>query len=278
MSTRIFIVTGLSGAGKTTALKALEDRGCEVIDNIPIALCSELIEHKRGGLALGVDVRTRDFNPEIFLNTLAQLRQRFKIELLFFEASPVSLQKRYRETRRQHPLGCDQSLLNLIDEEKSLLEPLREAADQIFDTTQASPPEIRSHLYQSLGLLDKSFSLFVLSFSFRQGLPVHSDFVFDVRFLKNPYYHSETRFLSGKDQLTQSYLSRSPECQAFCKVLEDFFLNLILPCMQKEGRASLTIAFGCTGGKHRSVYMAERFTELFLKNNYVAQACHRDLS
>lgn len=275
----VIIVTGLSGSGKTTALKTLEDFGCEVIDNIPISLCPLLIEEKqmRAPLALGIDVRTRDFNAPSFLTHLQQFRARstLKTILLFFEADPSAIETRYRESRRQHPLGITDPIPFLIQKEQELLASIRCQADDIINTTCFSPPEMKSYLQNALNF--RPFSkpkIYLLSFSYRRGVPYNADFVFDMRFLPNPYYQKNMKFLTGKSPEVLFYLQQEPKFQKFMNLFGQITAQLAFT----EKRPSFVIGFGCTGGRHRSVLTAEAASHLLEEQGYPCQIYHRDLT
>jgi UPF0042 nucleotide-binding protein len=278
MNPSIYVVTGLSGAGKSSALKTLEDFGCEVIDNLPISLCTQLVQEKKVStpLALGIDVRTRDFNIPLFLTCLAQLRQQApnQVKILFFEAHAHAIETRYRESRRQHPLGVQATLSVLIEKEQSLLAPVREHADYIVDTTALSPPEMKKFLQNTLDLKrDAGPTIYVLSFAYRRGVPYNADLVFDMRFLPNPYYQKQMKFLTGKSPEVLDYLSKEPLFQKFMEAFGIITLDLLL----KDSRPAFVIAFGCSGGRHRSVFTAESALTLVESKGFSCSAYHRDL-
>ena len=272
----ILIVTGLSGSGKTSALKTLEDFGCEVVDNLPISLCSRLIQEKRISvpLALGIDVRTRDFSGPWFCSALEGLRHQYphQVMVLFFEAQASALETRYRESRRQHPLGVSVSVSHLIQQEQGLLSSIRQQADHIIDTTHLSPPEMKSLLHHLLPIQEKSI-LYLLSFAYRRGVPYNADVVLDMRFLPNPYYQKNLKFLTGKSKEVREYFQQEPKLQQFLgltvPILTDFMLQ--------DARPSFVLAFGCSGGRHRSVFVAEATAALLEQKQYSCHVYHRDL-
>ena len=274
-----FIVTGLSGSGKTTALKAFEDWGCEVIDNLPVSLCRSVIEHKMrsGPIALGIDVRTRDFEPNFFIKEIQKLKQDYKITILFFEAELHVVCLRYRETRRLHPLGIQDNLEELILKEKALLKKVRENADQIINTSEFSPPEIRRYLQEIISIKRPPLTIHILSFAFGRGALYQADMVFDMRFLTNPYYQKELRFLTGKASSIQEYLNKDEYFQKFIVHLQELLISVILPQFQKEGKGETVIAFGCTGGRHRSVFTAETVSKILREQGYSVRLYHREL-
>lgn len=275
----VFIVTGLSGAGKSLALKALEDFGCEVIDNFPVTLCRALLRQKplSRPLALGIDVRTRDFKAETLLHELASLRDAHKIVTLFLEASPENIRKRYRETRRSHPLGAKGDLDAWILEEKNLLMHVRAASDFVVDTSTLTPPDMRRHLQRMLSLQHNAFLVSVLSFAYRNGVPAQADMMFDMRFLVNPHYQEDMRALTGKALLIRSFLGAHPLFQKFIHHVDALLTEVVLPQLREEGRGEVVIAFGCTGGRHRSVCTAEFVAELLRSHKYVVALSHREL-
>jgi UPF0042 nucleotide-binding protein len=280
-SARLVVVTGLSGAGKTSALKALEDIGYEAVDNLPLPLLSALVGQageSRGPLAIGVDIRTRDFSVAPFIQELDELiaAKRADVRLIFLDCDDEVLQQRFTETRRRHPLAADRPLMDGIRHERSLLARLRGRADAVIDTTEKTLAELRATLEESFGLDGApGLAIFVTSFAYGRGLPREADLVFDARFLKNPHYEPALRALTGEDEAVGAYIRTDPDFESFFKALTDM-LGPLLPRFEKEGKSYLTIAIGCTGGRHRSVYIAERLTEWLNARGQRVNLRHRD--
>ena len=278
-ATRVVLVTGLSGAGRSTALKMLEDMGYEAVDNLPLSLLPRLVggtSRRERPIAVGIDIRTRDFAVPGLLAEIDRLRTDAK--LLFLDCDDEALARRYTETRRRHPLAGDRPVMDGIRLERDRVSPLRARADVVVDTSVLKPQELKRLLTGHFGLGGRpSLGLFVTSFSFRQGLPREADLVFDVRFLENPYYDPVLRPLTGLDAPVQAHIAKDP-------VFADFFDNLIrliaplLPRYDREGKSYLTIAVGCTGGRHRSVYVAERIGAWLADHGQSVTVSHRDIS
>ena len=278
---RIALITGMAGAGRTTALKSLEDIGYEAIDNLPVSLLNSLLqpgEHHQGNLAIGIDARSRAFNPEELLDCLERGigGAEAEVRMLFLDCDDEVLARRFTETRRRHPLAPDRSVADGIARERALIGPLRERADVIIDTSHLSPGELR-HLTTGHFDVDSHTRLVVsvVSFSYRKGLPREADLVFDVRFLANPHYDARLRPMTGIDQPVQNYIDADPKFRKFLQDLESFLLPL-LPAYQLEGKSYLTIAFGCTGGRHRSIATAERFAKRLVVAGWSPRIRHRD--
>ena len=278
----VVIVTGMSGAGKTVAIQSFEDLGYFTIDNLPPALMPkflDLISHSQDNdkIALVVDMRSRSFFSEI-REVLDELETADKMEfkVLFLDATDSELVARYKETRRSHPLAADGRVLDGIQLERELLAPLKNMSQHVVDTTELTPRQLRQAIAQQFTHQDNpsSFRIEVLSFGFKYGLPLDADLVFDVRFLTNPYYKKELRSLTGLDQPVFDYVMDHPESEAFYGHLRAL-IEPILPSYQKEGKAVLTIAIGCTGGQHRSVAFAKRLAA-DLEENWLVHIGHRD--
>ena len=282
------IVTGMSGAGKSSTLKAFEDLNFEAIDNVPLSLLEAILT---GGpkqfdapgfdrpVAVGVDIRTRDFGVDEFLNRFNEITRTKNINacILFVDCDDHVLHRRYEETRHRHPLAMDRPVMDGIQRERKLVTPLRGRADMVIDTTEIGLGELKSILQAQFAKDAKQeLTVFVTSFSYRKGLPREADLVFDVRFLRNPHYDDGLREMSGEDEPVGAYI-RGDE------VFGSFFDNLtqmlkpLMPRYEAEGKSYLTIAFGCTGGRHRSVFIAEQLAKWFDKEGLPAQINHRDL-
>jgi len=260
---RVILVTGMSGAGRTAALKVLEDLGSEAVDNLPLRLMATLVGQGPAagrGLAVGIDIRTRDFDADVFADTVALLRQQtsIPIDILFLDCDANVLQRRYTESRRIHPMASDRPLADGIIAERLLLAPLREAADIVIDTSHTNIHEFADILRSQLANAEAAAPhVQVISFAYRNGVPRDADLVFDARFLRNPHYDSDLQPLTGRDSAVGAYIESDTDFAAFFERLTDL-LALLLPRFQEEGKSYLTIAIGCTGGRHRSVFVAEK--------------------
>ncbi len=280
---RIVLVTGMSGAGHTTALKCLEDMGFEAVDNLPLRLMSTLVRQgpePGRGLAVGIDIRTRDFTVDAFMGEVAGLRAETgqAINVLFLDCDDEVLRRRYSETRRKHPLGADRPLTHGIARERRMLSPLRAVADVVVDSSHTNVHEFAQLLRDHFAVpAAAEASMFVVSFSYRRGLPRDADMVFDVRFLANPHYEPELQPLSGHDDAVGRYIEADADFDAFMAVLRKL-LELLLPRVDREGKSYMTIAVGCTGGRHRSVYVAERLAAWLAGLGRRVRVEHRDLN
>lgn len=267
---RLVVVSGLSGAGKTTALKLLEDYGYEAVDNLPMPLLRRLAVSDDGSdtepgmqprraIAVGVDSRTRDFQPDRLIALLGELKQRsdLAVQLLYFDCEDEVLLKRFTATRRRHPLAGDRPIADGIAAERRLMLPLRAEADLVIDTSTVTLPEFRQVLAAQFALdALPGLSIMVLSFSYKLGLPREADLVFDVRFLRNPHYDDALRPRTGDDPAVAAYVGADPAYADFFARLRDM-IDMLVPRYATEGKRYLTIAIGCTGGRHRSVVVAE---------------------
>ncbi|ACJ00238.1 RNase adapter RapZ [Rhodospirillum centenum] len=276
----VVVVTGMSGGGLSTALKALEDLGYEAVDNLRLSLLTALVfqAHDRP-LAIGIDSRTRDFSADALLQELDALRAHpdLRVRLLFMEATEEVLQRRYTETRRPHPLAVDRPVPDGIALERTLLVPLREAAEVVIDTSQLSIHDVRRLLTGHFRLDgDPSLHVFVTSFAYRHGVPREADLVFDVRFLDNPHWDPALRPLTGLDRPVAEHVGRDPDFPDFFRHLTTLLAPL-LPRYAREGKHYLTIAIGCTGGRHRSVFTAHRLAGWLRDQGYKVGEGHRDL-
>ncbi|PPR09187.1 MAG: Nucleotide-binding protein [Alphaproteobacteria bacterium MarineAlpha11_Bin1] len=279
----VVIVTGMSGAGRSTALKALEDLGYEAVDNLPLSLLSNLLSPGSGGgrpLAIGVDARTRDFGAEPFIEELDALitRDDLRVRLLFLDCAPEVLQRRFSETRRRHPVTPDRRVTDGIRGERHLLSPLRDRADEVIETTDMETGDLKRLLDSNYALeAAPGLAIFITSFAYRRGLPHEADLVFDVRFLKNPHYEDGLRALSGQDAPVGEFIEGDPDFGSYFGNLTRL-LEPLLPRFSSEGKSYLTIAVGCTGGKHRSVYVAEKLKDWLNRISERVMISHRDLS
>ena len=279
---QLVIVTGMSGAGKTVAIQSFEDLGYFTIDNMPPTLVPKFLQLVEGTkdndkLALVVDMRSRSFFLEI-QDILDELERSTEIDfkILFLDAADKELVARYKETRRSHPLAADGRILDGIKLERELLAPLKNLSQNVVDTTDLTPRELRKTISEQFSNQNEmnSFRIEVMSFGFKYGLPLDADLVFDVRFLPNPYYKPELRNQTGLDKDVFDYVMNHAESEEFYQHLLGL-IEPILPDYQKEGKSVLTIAVGCTGGQHRSVAFAQRLADDLAKN-WPVNASHRD--
>ena len=278
---QLVIITGMSGAGKTVAIQSFEDMGYFCIDNMPPNLIPKFWElMKESGkvtkMALVVDLRSRSFFEEI-QNMLVEIENTDFIDtsILFLDASDEELVARYKETRRTHPMAMNGLVTEGIRKERAILNDLKMQASVIIDTTTLTPRQLREKINQTFKTKgDQGFRIEFVSFGFKYGLPIDSDIVMDVRFLPNPHYIPELRPLTGKDQPVYDYVMSFDETELFYNKFLDL-LQTVLPGYIKEGKSSLTIAIGCTGGQHRSVALTERLSGA-LKENYKVNVTHRD--
>ncbi len=280
-SRTILVVSGMSGAGKTSALKTLEDLGFEAIDNVPIAFLGPLLtagEAAPRRVAVGIDARTRDFRPQALLGETERLKRLHpEMLLLFLDCDDDELRRRYSETRHRHPLAQDRPVSDGIQLEREMMAGIRDRADIVLDTTGLGPGRLKGILRRHLGEReDAALTLFVVSFSYRKGLPREADLVVDVRFLSNPHYQDDLRPLTGRDQAVQTYIRNDRGYAPFFERLSSL-LALLLPGYAEEGKSYLTIAFGCTGGKHRSVFVAEDVARWLERQGYRVSLRHREM-
>ena len=277
----LVIVTGISGSGKASALKDFEDLGFHAVDNLPLellpdfaALVEKSVEIERA--AIVVDIRegqTLDRLPEI----LKQVKKLLRTRVVFMDAQDAVLVRRYSETRRPHPLGRKETVSRSIVEERQLLDPIRNVADTLIDTSNFNVHELRAHIQARFGQEEETKRLLVscLSFGFKNGVPLDADMVFDVRFLPNPHFVPEFRKLTGLDTRVAAYVRGFPQTKEFLDRVTKLLLYL-LPHYVEEGKSYLTVAFGCTGGQHRSVMMVEEIAEALKRAGYQVKALHRD--
>lgn len=282
----ILLVTGLSGAGKSTVLKTLEDLGWETVDNLPLRLLDRLLStplsestESDSPLAVGIGARTRDFDPESIVKRIKKLQAEhgYDIGTLFLDCSGAELERRYAETRRRHPLALDRPASDGIARERELLAPLRRWANRLIDTTDLSSNELAQQVRATFGgdgLGEPTLS--VMSFGFARGVPRNADLVFDMRFLRNPHWDEKLRPGTGLDADVAAYVAADPAYDDAMKQIEDLLL-LLLPRYRAEGKAYVTIAFGCTGGRHRSVHVTERVAKRLRDAGFSPTVTHRDL-
>ncbi len=281
---RLVIVTGMSGAGKTQAIKCLEDLGFFCVDNLPPAfipkmaeLCQQSDGHI-GRLALGIDIRGGQFFNQI-VSALEELeKQGFSYEILFLEANEETLVRRYKETRHRHPLDQGGRVTEALRRERRMLEELRGRASHIINTSQLSTKQLRQEIVEIYSREGKLPLLFinVVSFGFKHGVPVDADLVFDVRFLPNPHYVDKLKDLTGEDAQVVEYLGKWPVTAQFFRKLTNL-IGFLIPHYISEGKSQLTIAIGCTGGQHRSVVMGDRLANWLRERGYTVSAEHRDV-
>jgi len=280
----LLLLTGMSGAGKSTALKILEDIGYNCVDNLPIPLLKNFVDLLQNESvekeAVGIDIRSGE-HLSLLQNILDELDQDGKkVEILFLDASDDVLLKRYKETRRNHPLSKNERIQAGIVEERQRVAFLRERADHIIDTTNLLTRELKEEITQIY--VEKknyqSMNVMVLSFGFKYGIPEDADLVFDVRFLPNPYYNLKLRPLTGNDRPIQDFVMKYPQSQEFLDKMDDL-MEFLIPNYIKEGKNSLVIAIGCTGGKHRSVTLANELYSRLAKHasTYGLKIEHRDI-
>lgn len=272
----LLIVTGLSGAGMSSALKVLEDLGYEVFDNFPLPLIDDLVtKTPESGkpVAIGIDTRTRGFDPQLVMQKV----QQYAARLLFVTADETVLQKRFTETRRMHPLATDRPVSAGIKKELALLYPLREVADPLVDTTELTIHDLKRVLTGYFGEnAQKRLNISLVSFGYKNGLPREADILMDVRFLKNPHWEPELKPLTGQDKPVQDFIAQDSSLAPF---LHNFkaLIEPLLERYQHEGKTYLTIALGCTGGKHRSVYVVGLIADWLKTKGLGVTAEHRDL-
>ena len=279
MSNRILIVTGLSGAGRTSALKILEDFGFEAIDNIPFFLLKNIIEAKiKRNLAVGIDIRSRDFDAKKIISLINKKKKNIDISVVFFDCDNQKLINRYDESRRLHPLKLDLPMNDIIERERNWLEPLKRISQYYLDTTDLTLNLLRKKIK---ALFHKNIKIKptvrIISFGYKNGLPREADFVFDMRFLKNPFYVKRLKKLDGKNLKIITFVKNQALFMIFFDNIQ-IIADKILNGFHEEGKDYITIAFGCTGGVHRSVVSAEYFHSFLQKKKEIdAFIDHRDL-
>ncbi|GAA0092204.1 RNase adapter RapZ [Paraclostridium bifermentans] len=280
---RFIIVTGLSGSGKSEAMKSLEDIGFYCVDNLPPTLITKFAELCYQGnsnidkVALGIDIRGREFFETLHESLSYLEKENYKYEVLFLDCADDILVKRYKMTRRNHPLAKSTQITEGIKEEREILQTLRDKADSIIDTSNMKPRDLKdeiSKLYIE-GEKTPKLTISVVSFGFKHGIPIDSDLVFDVRFLPNPYYVEELRPKTGEDQVVRDYVMDSDVSREFFAKLEDM-VDFLIPHYIEEGKSHLVIAIGCTGGRHRSVTISNLLYDDLIKKGYRVVKKHRD--
>lgn len=278
---RLVLVTGPSGAGRSTTINALEDLGYEAIDNLPLSLAPRLLDAPAGDkpLALGIDARNRDFSPERLSDLRARLRDdaAFQAELLYLDCSREILVRRFSETRRRHPLAPADSVIEGIARELILMEPLRQSADTLIDTSDLTPHELRDQIQRLFGTeTGQGLAVSVQSFSYKRGLPQSADLVFDCRFLSNPHWHPDLRGCTGRDAQVAEFVRADARFDGFMDRVTALVL-FQLPASAEEGKAHFSVAVGCTGGQHRSVAVAEALAKALADQDWRVSIRHREL-
>lgn len=282
MKRRLVIITGLSGSGKSTGARALEDSGFFVVDNLPLVMLPDFLEQTDSGyqkVAVVVDARSSEF----LKNSGDIIRQiesdGFDIDVIFFEASDQDLVRRFSETRRRHPLVEKEGIAAAIKHERALMAELRQLATVVLDSTGGTVHQLKKRVLAAVFGPEKDDGMLqirVVSFGFRNGVPMEADLVFDARFLDNPHFVEKLRPLTGLDPAVSGFVLTQPDCQVFLDKLRDL-LAFLVPRYHKEGKTGLTIAVGCTGGRHRSVALAENLRPYLLGTGFAVDVVHRDL-
>jgi len=278
---RILLVTGPSGAGRTTSINALEDLGYEVIDNLPLSMVEHLTEGAAlpRPMALGLDVRNRDFNATALIELIDRLTRNpaVSLEVIYLDCRPDELIRRYAQTRRRHPLAPAETPAEGIEREIDLLAPIRVRADVLIDTTEMTPHHLKADITRWFSRGDAGrLAVSLQSFSYKRGLPRGVDLVFDCRFLANPHWEAALRDLDGRDPRVAAYVEADPRFAAFFGKLADL-VQFLLPAQLQEGKAHLAIGFGCTAGQHRSVAVAEKLARCLAEQGWPVAKRHREL-
>ena len=282
---RFIIVTGLSGAGKSEATNALEDMGYFCVDNLPPKLIkkfAEVCKQSKGSIdkaALVMDIRGGIFFDDLFESLSELSKEQFQYEILFLDTSDEVLVKRFKEKRRSHPLAPGGRVITGIELERQKLRDVKDKADVIIDTSKYAIKDLREEMARKFGdkeMPEKQMAITILSFGFKYGIPVDSDLVFDVRFIPNPFYIPELKPFSGNDEPVKNYVMEQTETQTFLEKANDMF-EFLIPNYQKEGKRQLIISIGCTGGRHRSVAIANSIYEALRANNHDVYIEHRDI-
>lgn len=279
---KFVIITGLSGAGKSQAMKCMEDIGFYCVDNLPPVLIpkfAELCFSNRGEIqkiALVIDIRGRRFFDDLFESLDELTDQGYKYEILFLDASDQTLIKRFKETRRVHPLSTEGRIIDGINAERERLKQLKEKADKIIDSSSMTPGQLKEEIKKAyIEGSNKNIMISILSFGFKKGIPLDADLVFDVRFLPNPHYIPELKEFTGNDKCVSEYVMKWPESIEFVKKLNDL-IDFLIPYYEREGKFQLVIGIGCTGGKHRSVTVANILYDYLKDRGQRVKINHRD--
>ena len=284
---RILLVTGMSGAGKSTALQTLEDLGWEAVDNLPLSLLVHLLKAPPSAgaegdrpLAIGVDSRTRGFDADRLVRQIKRLSTDggYPIETLYLECAGPELLRRFSDTRRRHPLAPDRPAMDGILDEREMMAPLKRWADHVIDTTETDANGLRKQIRTRFGGDEGGIpTLSIISFGFSRGLPRNADLIFDMRYLRNPHWVRELRDLTGQDDAVVAHIGEDESYEESLTKIEDLILTL-LPRYRAEGKAYISIGFGCTGGRHRSVHVAERVAARLHEAGFSPTVEHRDLA
>ncbi len=285
---KILLVTGVSGAGKTTVLKTLEDLGWETVDNFPIKLAAKLLKIPASGgedgpnipLALGFDSRTRGFDAEALIQQIKALQTQPNLEImtLFLDCAGVEIERRYAETRRRHPMAQDRPAMDGVAIDRNLMEPFRRWAETVVDTSKLSAYDLQQVIRERFtSPTTPHATITVTSFGFSRGVPHNADLVFDLRFLRNPHWDSDLRPMTGMDASVAEYVAADPKYDEAMQKIRDL-LRFLLPLYDAQGKAYINIAFGCTGGLHRSVHVAETFGNWLREDGFALTVSHRNLT
>jgi UPF0042 nucleotide-binding protein len=285
---KILLITGVSGAGKTTVLKTLEDLGWETVDNFPIKLAPQLLKIPASGsedgpntpLALGFDSRTRGFDAGALIEQIKALQTQPNLEImtLFLDCAGVEIERRYAETRRRHPMAQDRPAMDGVAIDRNLMEPFRRWAETVVDTSKLSAYDLQQVIRERFTSEKTPHStITVTSFGFSRGVPHNADLVFDLRFLRNPHWDSALRPMTGMDASVAEYVAADPKYDEAMQKIRDL-LRFLLPLYDAQGKAYINIAFGCTGGRHRSVHVAETFGNWLREDGFALTVSHRNLA
>ncbi|MFK7943619.1 MAG: RNase adapter RapZ [Paracoccaceae bacterium] len=278
----VLVVTGMSGAGRTTSISALEDLGYEALNNFPVSLFEALIQPVTGTsapIAIGVESRTRGFSTRALTETVDRLRDRWRAGtvLIFLDCSNEVLISRFSQTRRRHPLAPAEDPATGVARERDILAPIRERADAVIDTTTMTPHDLKAELQNRFALLESTgLAISVQSFSYKRGTPHGADMVLDCRFLRNPYWDEGLRALDGRDPRIQGFVREDPLYENFFEMLLNM-VSTLLPAYRDEGKAHFTIGLGCTGGRHRSVTVAEGLSAALKEKGWPVSVRHPEI-